>query len=113
MIGVASAKLTQRRARTHTVKVRALGGFYVDGRTVKLYGKGGSCDCILGRHAIGGWVSCSHVIAALDFAAREDNYVVSVWGDERHAKRQHKRKADIGDGATVTMARRNLRNVYG
>jgi hypothetical protein len=47
---------------------------------------------------------CSHVLAVMNFIAREGGAVsVSAWTSEADAQRQHRRTMDIGDGVLVTV----------
>jgi hypothetical protein len=47
---------------------------------------------------------CSHVLAVLNFIAREGGAVsVSAWTSPAAAQRQHRRTVDIGDGVLVTV----------
>ncbi len=68
---------------------------------------GGTCTCEWGRsrpesdHRSG----CSHVIAAMDYRARQYGRHISVWGSEAAARRQHRPTVKIGDGLVITSRR--------
>ncbi len=75
---------------------------------VTLMGDGGVCSCNWAKHRLGHdrRSACSHVLAALNFAAQEAGATsVSAWGNPQDARRQHRRIIDIGDGVLVTVRR--------
>lgn len=76
---------------------------------VNLFNDGtGGCDCEWAKWnakkdttEAGSVSGCSHVIAALDFAA--EDRTVYVWASDTDASRQHNVTQVIGDGLTITM----------
>jgi hypothetical protein len=67
---------------------------------------GCTCDCNWATHRpeTDPRSGCSHVLAVLNFIARDGGAVsVSAWTSEADAHRQHRRTMDIGDGVLVTV----------
>lgn len=74
--------------------------------SVTLTNDGGRCTCDWAkfRPAHDQRSACSHVLAAINFAAQEAGASsISAWTDEAQATRQHRRTLDIGDGVLVTV----------
>lgn len=109
---IKNAKTIQSKSRTN--EVRPLGGnrYQVTSGTsgsvynVALHQHGGTCTCNWAKYrpAHDQRSGCSHVIAAMNFAAQAEGATsVSAWTDEAQAERQHRRTMSIGDGVLVTV----------
>lgn len=109
---IKNAKSIQNKSRRN--EVHPLGGnrYQVvsassgNAYSVTLTGAGGTCSCSWGQYrpAHDQRSACSHVLAALSFAAQAAGAnSVSAWTDEAQARRQHRRTVAIGDGVLVTI----------
>jgi hypothetical protein len=109
---IKNAKTIQAKSRKN--EVHALGGNRYQAVSassgnvydVRLTANGGNCTCEWSKYrpAHDKRSACSHVVAAINFAAQaEGASSVSAWTDEAQAAKQHRRTLDIGDGVLVTV----------
>ena len=107
---IANAKQIQRKSRGLAIRKVRPNWFKVfdveSGRTydVNLGLNGGTCSCAWGSHRpqADHRSGCSHVIAAMNYRALQHGRKVSVWTNEKEARRQHRRMLNIGDGLILT-----------
>lgn len=110
---IRNAKGIQSKSRQNEVR-HISGDNYevVSGASGKVYQvnlagqHGGKCTCDWGQYrpANDQRSGCSHVVAVISYAAREEGAAsVSVWSSEADARRQHRQTLNIGDGVLVTV----------
>jgi hypothetical protein len=113
-VRIRNVKSIQRRSRSNQVHPLGNGRYQVvSGRSYNVYdvtlrADGGVCSCHWAKHRLGRdrRSACSHVLAAINFAAQEAGATsVSAWNSAQDAQRQHRRTIDIGDGVLVTVRR--------
>jgi len=111
---IRNVKRIQTKSRKNQVHPLGNGQYQVvSGKSWNIYdvtltGNGGVCSCTWAKHRLGRdqRSACSHVLAAINFAAQEAGATsVSAWGTPQDARRQHRRVIDIGDGVLVTVRR--------
>lgn len=108
---IKNVKRIQSKSRQHIVAHIAGNTYSVtsagSGRqyTIRHSEQGCTCDCDWGTYRPGHdrRSACSHVIAVVNHIAEtEAGRVVSVWGSETDAQRQHRPVVAIGDGVVLT-----------
>lgn len=63
-----------------------------------------SCTCDWAKYRpAGSNCGCSHVVAAINHIASEQDKAASTWGTKEAAQRQHKHVWSLGDGMFVTV----------
>jgi uncharacterized Zn finger protein len=109
---IKNAKTIQSKSRTNEVHPMDNGRYSVVSGTsgkvysVRLNGNGGTCTCDWAKYRPAGdnRSGCSHVVAAINFAAQVEGATsVSAWTSEADAARQHRQTINIGDGVLVTV----------
>jgi uncharacterized Zn finger protein len=109
---IKNAKTIQSKSRTNEVKQISASLYEVVSGTsgkvykVRLAGNGGTCTCDWAKYRPAGdnRSGCSHVVAAINFAAQVEGATsVSAWTSEADAARQHRQTINIGDGVLVTV----------
>jgi hypothetical protein len=104
------AKKLQAKSRAH--EVRWLNGnmyLVTSGVSdyvykVTLRQRGATCSCRWGQYqaALDGRSGCSHVVAVMDYLARQGNRTISAWDNMDAAERQHRPTINIGNGIILT-----------
>jgi hypothetical protein len=103
-------KKLQIKSRTHEVRWLHDNVFLVTSGAsdyvyqVTIHQRGATCSCQWGQHqaALDGRSGCSHVVAVMDYLARQGNRTVSAWDNLTDADRQHRPKINIGNGIILT-----------
>ncbi len=107
---ITSAKQIQHKSRDHTVRqIRSNWYKVISGETGRMYDvnlgvNGGTCTCEWGRQRPDEdrRSACSHVLAAINYRAVQEDRRVSAWATLEDARRQHRPTLGIGDGVILT-----------
>ena len=104
------AKEIQKKSRDYQVRQIGPNWFKVHSRDsgwvydVNLALNGGTCTCAWGQHRPprDHRSGCSHVVAAMNYRAGQHGRRISVWANQKAARRQHRPMVPIGDGLILT-----------
>ena len=107
---IVNAKQIQEKSRRHVARrigpnwFKVLDGLSNQEYDVNLGLNGGTCSCEWGRHRPDSdhRSGCAHVVAAMNYRAMRQGKCVSVWSNEKDARRQHRPMLSIGDGVILT-----------
>ncbi len=107
---ITNAKQIQKKSHDHLVRQIGPNWFKVfsfESRReydVNLGLNGGTCTCAWGQHRPTNdhRSGCTHVIAAMDYRARQQGKRISLWTSQKAAQRQHRPMVTIGDGLILT-----------
>jgi len=110
---VRHAKELTQKSKAHEIKqLRAFMYEVTSGSSGKTYvvclnETGPTCTCDWAKYRK--WSdrrsACSHTLAVYRWLAKEQGGSASAWGTMEGAKRQHRRRMDIGDGVVLTLRR--------